>query len=642
MGLIKILDSDLQLQAILKDVLDCTRYEELNGENTVSFSCVLDEKAQYINDNAIVELDDDYFDVVYYQKKQNEDGTMTVDVEAEHISYRLNNPEYNKDYFTEIGTPTEVLTAILQGTGFSVGTVEFTDSITYSAQEAKSRRQILMEFIALLGGEAVFDKFTVSILQHRGQTEPQIYTTGKNIKVVSKIFDKRENDEEGNPLVSYVCEPLNLPGKSVGLGDEVLLIHNEIGVKETLRIVSVAYNPYDPLTYELQIANFVHGLEDQLYRIETSTVAKGKIYNGCKISADEGFEAVRSDNKAKTVLNATEGISIYSDLGSGLVKNFFVDTNGRIKAKSIDIDGSGTFGGTIKANQLLIGGDNGSISFEDLSDKPTPYTDSDALSAWVASGYSTFINSSGVYTGTIAANKILIGGENGSISFNDLSDTPVIPTTAEEVGARPYDWVPAYGDITGIKPPVNADNTIGVIGSNRLTYIDQNGIYTGTLTAQQINAIQGITLGANATIQWASLPSLPTASQVGALPDDTFIPDETYITTITEDTITTTNVVAANLTVKAANISGTLQASQIATNIAQVNSNIQLGNPSSTGQSIVFNTSAGIFNDSGTHNIRIAADSGIELVSNGILDFSRVESINWGSHVPPSTVAKFG
>ena len=356
--MIKILDSGLKLQAILRDVIDCKRYEELNGQNTVTFSCVLDDKAKYINDDAVIELDNDYFDVVYYQKKQNEDGTMTVEAEAEHISYRLNNPEYNKDYFTEIGTPTQVLTAILQGTGFSVGAIEFADSVTYSAQEAKSRRQILMEFLTLLGGEAVFNKFEISILQHRGQTEPQIYTTGKNIRVISKIFDKREKDEHGDPLVAYVCEPLCLPNKSAELGDEVLLIHNDIGVKETLRVVSFAYNPYDPLLCELQIANFVPGLEDQLYRIETNTIAKGKVYNGCKISADAGFEAVRSDNKAKTVMNATEGISIYSDLGNGLVRNFFVDTNGRIKAKGIDIDGTGTFKGKITANQI----DGGTLS----------------------------------------------------------------------------------------------------------------------------------------------------------------------------------------------------------------------------------------------------------------------------------------
>lgn len=353
--MIKILDSSFKLQAILRDVIDCSRYEELNGENVLAFKCVLDEKAQLIDENSIIELDDDYFDVAYYEKKRNEDGTVTLDVEAEHVSYRLNNAVYNKDYFTETGTPTEILTAILQGTGFTVGDVEFTDAETYSAQEKKSRRQILMEFFTLLGGEGIFDKFEISIVQHRGETSPQIYTTGKNIKIVSKIYNKRERGVDGNPLVSYVCNPIYIPGRAANLGDEVLLVQNDLGVKEKLRTVSFEYNPYEPLTYEIQIANFVPGFEDQIYRIETNTVAKEKVYNGCRISADDGFEAIRSDNKAKTVMNATEGISIYSDVGSGLVKNFYVDTNGKIMANNIEIGGNGTFGGILSANQIKGG-----------------------------------------------------------------------------------------------------------------------------------------------------------------------------------------------------------------------------------------------------------------------------------------------
>jgi len=83
--------------------------------------------------------------------------------------------------------------------------------------------------------------------------------------------------------------------------------------------------------------------------MQTTTVAKEKVYNGCRIGPEEGFVAERSDEKAKTIMNATEGISIYSDAGNGLQRNFFVDLDGRIKAKSIDIDGSGTFGGALSA-----------------------------------------------------------------------------------------------------------------------------------------------------------------------------------------------------------------------------------------------------------------------------------------------------
>lgn len=43
-----------------------------------------------------------------------------------------------------------------------------------------------------------------------------------------------------------------------------------------------------------------------------------------------------------------------------------------------------------------------------------------------------------------------------------------------------------YGNITGSKPPVSADNTLATIGAQRLTYIGPTGIYTGTLTADKI------------------------------------------------------------------------------------------------------------------------------------------------------------
>jgi hypothetical protein len=87
--------------------------------------------------------------------------------------------------------------------------------------------------------------------------------------------------------------------------------------------------------------------------------------NEYSIGPDVGFVAERSDKKTKVEMNATEGISIYSDSGSGLEKNFFVDTDGRIKAKNIDIEGSGTFGGNITAANVTMhnGSGTGSLNF---------------------------------------------------------------------------------------------------------------------------------------------------------------------------------------------------------------------------------------------------------------------------------------
>lgn len=364
--MIKILNSNFERQAILKQAINPNRFEEINGENTLTFSAILDEKtSEYINENAVIELDDDYFDIAYFQKNQNEDGTLTIDVETEHISYRLNNPEYNLEYFAATGTPSAILASLLNGTGFTVGTVEFSGNVTYSIQEEKSRRMMLMEFASLLGGELDFDKFEISILQHRGSTEPKILAKGKNIKIISKIFNKRETDENGNPLISYTCSPIMFPDEPLTLGDVVLLIQKDLGIREQLRIVRLGWNPYDPIEAEIELANFVSSLEDDIYRIKTSTVVKDKVYNGCRIGPEEGFVAERSDGKAKTVMNATEGISIYTDTGNGYQIVFEVDTNGRIRANKIDIGEDGTFGGRVAAQHVIINNnqDTGSLNF---------------------------------------------------------------------------------------------------------------------------------------------------------------------------------------------------------------------------------------------------------------------------------------
>lgn len=94
--MIKIIDSSLRRLTILKLVDSANCIEEINGENKLDFTAVYDEKAaEYIHENNLVELDGDYFDIIYYLKQQNDDGTLTIQVQSEHVSYRLNDPLYN-------------------------------------------------------------------------------------------------------------------------------------------------------------------------------------------------------------------------------------------------------------------------------------------------------------------------------------------------------------------------------------------------------------------------------------------------------------------------------------------------------------------------------------------------------------------
>lgn len=341
MSKIKILNSALVEQGTIQSVLNSSKTEILNSDKILRFSAFLKAINHLINGDNIVEVDGDYFDIVEYKKSQSSDGKMTVDVDCEHISYRLNDPDYNLEYFTWIGTPAFILGKILEGTGFTVGTVEFTEVLTYSAQEVKSRRQILMEFVALLGGEVDFNKFTINILIQRGSSIPKDLLQDKNIEVLSKTYSKREKDKDGNSLVSYECALIN--PMAIALGDMVTIDYESLDINVQLRVVSLTTDPYNKYLAAFEIGNFYPGLADDAYRIETSTLAKGKTYYGARISPENGFESIRNDKMARGVFNSDIfALQTGDGTGENWINKLYFDT----------VAGKYVFDGTLSATVI--------------------------------------------------------------------------------------------------------------------------------------------------------------------------------------------------------------------------------------------------------------------------------------------------
>lgn len=315
--MIKILSSGGIRLGVIKNAITASRLEEINGEKTLDFEAVLDSQlAALIDENSMYEINDDYYDTALFSKTANEDGTYTVAAEAEHVSYRLNAAEFNKEYFTELGTPTYILGKILEGTGFTVGTVEFTAQTTYSAQEAKSRRQLLMEFVAYMGGEVDYQKYVVNLLARRGSATAKPVMRDRNVRVLSKSVNKRTLDESGNPIVSYKCTPIYLPGDTYALGDDIRLISADVGISELLRVVRISYNPYDTMEASFEFANYTNDLASSLYRIMTQAVVKDALYNGARIGPEFGFESVRNDKKARAYFRS-DGFKFQSGDGTG-------------------------------------------------------------------------------------------------------------------------------------------------------------------------------------------------------------------------------------------------------------------------------------------------------------------------------------
>lgn len=404
MGRIIIRNSSLIKLGTVYDVLSCQRTERINSDNILNFSAPLTtELSGLIVDGNVMELDGDYFDIAYFFKGQESGGSLVLNAECEHVSYRLNDPEYNVEYFTQTGTPSVILSEILSGTGFTVGIISSTAVVTYSVQEAKSRRGLLMDFVNLLSGEIVFDQFEISILDRRGSAIPINLTESRDVNIINKAFNKREKDSEGNALVTHTCSlvrPIDLV-----LGDTVEMTYQALDISAELRIVSITTNPYDRFQTSFEIGNFVPGLADDAYRIETSMVAKGATYYGARISPENGFESIRSDKMARTVMNADQFAMQTGDgSGSSWTNKLYFDPatgkyvfDGILSAtmiEALEAEFDVTISQTVIVNQLSAQkGNIAELTVDqiDTSDFVQRYLDEDTSPVGYWKGYDQFI-----------------------------------------------------------------------------------------------------------------------------------------------------------------------------------------------------------------------------------------------------------
>src|SRR5665648_984244 len=356
-NLIKILNQSLEPLALLINVVSPSVSEEINREFTASFQTIVDgDKSDEVTYQNIAEIENNYFNIVYTKDNHNADDTLTIDVECEHVSYDLLGDENDPadtmivDYYADVGTPAVLLTTLLAGTGFTVGQVDFTALTTLAINEKVSKRGILLKLAEQLGGELKFDKYVISLLTRRGADNGLGFRYRRNLVSMSRITDNR-NKVAGLPTVTYDTDVVELEyaqGHGVddhyGLGDTVYLFDDQLGIVNLpVRIIKESHNPVQRMQGKVTISNlagaFIKDINDTVTDLQQTTVSKDALYNGVKIGPDEGFVATRSDNKVKSVLNATEGISVQSGDGLGAWENrFYVDVDGNIHLKDSYID----------------------------------------------------------------------------------------------------------------------------------------------------------------------------------------------------------------------------------------------------------------------------------------------------------------
>lgn len=307
--MITILNQSHHPLAILEDYLDDEISEQVNGSYTLKFTVVLEEeKSQYIQVGNIAEVEGQYFNIVKHRRTRSENNNVAIAVECEQVSYDLLFHLFEGG-FIHSGTPQQLLTLALDGTRFAVGSVQPTGYISLELKEGVNARGVLMEIAAQSGCELFFDQYVVSLLNKRGQDRGVQFRLGKNLRGIIKDV----NGQSGEIQTAYeidVVELNTLPEfeglEYFELGDSVQIIDEELGINEQQRIIEYSYSPKRRINSKVKIANYIEGIQDTIYRIQTTTVGKDKWMYGVKIGPDEGIVIERYDKMARSIWNADE------------------------------------------------------------------------------------------------------------------------------------------------------------------------------------------------------------------------------------------------------------------------------------------------------------------------------------------------
>lgn len=288
---------------IIEDSIEITR--KINGEFILKFEVLEDNlKCGYFESDNYIAVDKFYFDVIYIEQIHSE--SVTYRIECEHVTYRLIEDE--KEFYTYDGTPLQILTDILTGTEFLVGTVEPTTITTFAVYEETNKLALLQLLAYHTNSELDFDGFKISLKNTLGQNRGFQARFGKNLIGVKKIIDKRKG------LTYYavdIAELKNHPSfkdfkelEVIEEGDTIRIIDEVIGLDVSNKVIKRTYNPIKSINTSLEIANSIEILSDSVTKIRRDTVAKDKIYHGIRISPDNGFESIRSDKMARGVFNS--------------------------------------------------------------------------------------------------------------------------------------------------------------------------------------------------------------------------------------------------------------------------------------------------------------------------------------------------
>lgn len=264
MGNITISSRSGTLKATLPRVLQAAKHDSLSGEKT--FSCrVRRSSVPTVNVGDVLSYGGESYDVVRLSV-QSASPAALAELGCEHISYRL--LDWTVAAGTYSGTPSQLLSRFLFGTGFSAGTVQLSSSVELIFGSDTNVRAALVGLAAMSGGELLYSGTTVSLMQHIGSSAAVELSDRTNVESISATLDQRSDSQSYN--VTLYKET------ALSLGDAVSIDYDSLGLHTTDRVVSIDVDPFNPLHMRIvtgdYVPNFVNATADSQEEIEEAVL----------------------------------------------------------------------------------------------------------------------------------------------------------------------------------------------------------------------------------------------------------------------------------------------------------------------------------------------------------------------------------
>ena len=164
-----------------------------------------------------------------------------------------------------------------------------------------------------------------------------------DIENASELKNKCVNDLHNYTRVEYTLSTsaIDLSYKTgvskdrYKLGSPLHIRNRFMQIDDNYIINSISLDLLAPYNPTLEISKRKTSLSQTISNIRSETISNNGVYNNVQIGSAYGIRAVRSDGKAVTTINATEGISIKNQNE----KVFYVDTDGKLTAVNIQAKG---------------------------------------------------------------------------------------------------------------------------------------------------------------------------------------------------------------------------------------------------------------------------------------------------------------